>query len=103
MHMALRRMAAWIQEMEKEGEEADFGSQLHSAAKSLFSTKDRHLVVFSWDHEKAGKAHFANSKGGEICAVSVSFIGENTTQNFPLVSMNCRQGVMLKECRHQSR
>lgn len=49
MHMALRRMAGWMQEMEREGEEGEiFGSQLCSDRKNsrLEAQKDILLLFF---------------------------------------------------------
>lgn len=54
MHMALRRMTGWIQEMERKGEEGDILD--HSCVqieKFLFWSAERHFVVLSPDHKEA--------------------------------------------------
>lgn len=75
MHMALRRMAGWIQEMERKGEEGDiFDHSCVPIEKFLLKTQS-HFVVLSPDHKEAEK-QFAAAR------VKCGCVGDSCNQHF---------------------
>lgn len=80
MHMAQRRMAGWMQEMEREGEEGEIldHSCVRIEKKSCFEAQRNILLFFPPDRKEA-EEQFATARvkcgcGGDSCAVSISAI-----------------------------